>query len=591
MSPTINTSTAFAVFYADKVSCSAVPVTLAYGVNNQRDSYISYISGFKFNSLSEFLPLSGYNLITTPQNLPLTFFPNNSNYKPGESYNVEGYISIFEYNDQFITLINSPLSSKIIAAFGVDQFGNYISFLSGIAFNSLTSFYPGSAYTVFSVGYPYTLYGPTPTPTSTGTPTPTNTKTPSPTPTVTPTFTPTPTITSTLTPTITQTPTITPTASLPLEFGYFYGTGYNNFGNLGLGNNIDVNVFTLLGYFNKMYCGTHSTFALSGTKLFAAGLNDFGQLGIGNTSNRNTFVQVSGNWSDVVCGGFHTFALSANTSYKWFGTGKNTDGQLGIGTKASRSSFIELPGNWSMIAAGNNHTIALSANTNLIYGAGNNQEGQLGLGFVNNIFPNYGPSSFTAISGSWDKVYAGGQNTYALSAGTTKIFSTGSNDLGALGLGDNVNRSSLILINGDFIDVKIGKSLSNHVFALSSNNKWLGTGNNSVGQLGIISGNSNVFTELLSNNFSNIITGKAHTIGALNTSISGVGNNSYGQLGLGNNAFQFLNFQPINNNWKDITAGNDYTLAKIEGIPVSPSPSPTPTVTPTSGGVLFVTYQ
>jgi alpha-tubulin suppressor-like RCC1 family protein len=100
------------------------------------------------------------------------------------------------------------------------------------------------------------------------------------------------------------------------------------------------------------------------TKWFGTGQNANGQLGLGYYSNRNTLTPLTGNWSQMVCGLFHTMALSAGTT-KWFGTGGNLEGQLGLGDNAGRNTLIPLTGNWSQMVCGGYHTMAISISSNL----------------------------------------------------------------------------------------------------------------------------------------------------------------------------------------------------------------------------------
>ena len=61
----------------------------------------------------------------------------------------------------------------------------------------------------------------------------------------------------------------------------------------------------------------------------------------------------------MACGLTHTMALSAGTT-KWFGTGYNVSGQLGLGDNSNRNVFTPLTGNWSQMVCGGDHTMALS---------------------------------------------------------------------------------------------------------------------------------------------------------------------------------------------------------------------------------------
>ena len=113
----------------------------------------------------------------------------------------------------------------------------------------------------------------------------------------------------------------------------------------------------------------------------------YGQLGLGDYVGRNTPVEfkIEGNLSpikQIICGGYHTFAICENKKiYCW---GYNTSGQLGLGDNNNRNKPVEfkIEGNLSpikQIICGWIHTFAICEN-NKIYCWGYNNNGQLGLG-------------------------------------------------------------------------------------------------------------------------------------------------------------------------------------------------------------------
>ena len=86
--------------------------------------------------------------------------------------------------------------------------------------------------------------------------------------------------------------------------GTLWECGYNEFGQLGLGDNTNRTTFTQVttnvGDIKQVYCGFNHTFILKndGT-LWSCGYNEQGQLGLGDDTNRTTFTQITTNADDI----------------------------------------------------------------------------------------------------------------------------------------------------------------------------------------------------------------------------------------------------------------------------------------------------
>ena len=190
--------------------------------------------------------------------------------------------------------------------------------------------------------------------------------------------------------------------------GTVYCWGQNSYGQLGIGNNTRQNAPVqvlgpggtgVLSDVSAVGGGSATTCAAKtdGT-VYCWGYNNSGQLGIGNTANQTAPVQVlgaggTGVLSDVsaVEGGYlHTCALQTDgTVYCW---GYNNWGQVGIGsTGTSRMTPYKVLGTGgtgvsaSMISTGFLYNCALKTD-NTVYCWGYNGTGQLGIGSTTFFF-------------------------------------------------------------------------------------------------------------------------------------------------------------------------------------------------------------
>jgi hypothetical protein len=105
----------------------------------------------------------------------------------------------------------------------------------------------------------------------------------------------------------------------------------------------------------------NGNYAISGAGLFAFGYNNSGQLGLGDTTNRNTPTRVGSatNWASVACGFYHTIAI--NTSGELYACGYNNYGQLGLGDTTNRNTPTRVGSatNWASVTCGGAYTLAI----------------------------------------------------------------------------------------------------------------------------------------------------------------------------------------------------------------------------------------
>jgi alpha-tubulin suppressor-like RCC1 family protein len=235
-----------------------------------------------------------------------------------------------------------------------------------------------------------------------------------------------------------------------------YGTGGNGTfdGQLGLGNNDNYYTFSSITIPDKLVkavaCGESHTLVLTTDNLlYGTGLNTSGQLGLDDNIDYYTFqsITIPGGRlvKAVACGANHTVVLT--TDNLLYGTGLNTSGQLGLGTNdpnlgpdlTNRNTFqeITIPGKTiKEVACGANHTVFLTTD-NLLYGVGNNQQSQLGLGLNERTYDKDKIESITIPEGKLVKaVTCGATHTVVLTTDNL-LYGTGYNDSGELGLDNN----------------------------------------------------------------------------------------------------------------------------------------------------------
>ncbi len=132
-----------------------------------------------------------------------------------------------------------------------------------------------------------------------------------------------------------------------------FACGYNAYGQLGLGDTTRRNTFTAVpalpdGKIVKQVVAgcQHMTILTEDGTVFACGYNEYGQLGLGDTTDRNT-VTAGPALPDgkvvkqVIAGRDHTMILAEDGTV--FACGRNTQGQLGLGDTMNSITFTTIP--------------------------------------------------------------------------------------------------------------------------------------------------------------------------------------------------------------------------------------------------------
>ena len=286
--------------------------------------------------------------------------------------------------------------------------------------------------------------------------------------------------------------------------GTLWGCGNNYYGNLGLGDTTNRVTFTQIttntDNIKEIYCGHYHTFILKndGT-LWSTGYNNCGQLGLGDYNHRNTFTQITTNADDiksVCCGSAHTFILK-NDGTLW-SCGANSGGQLGLGDTTNRTTFTQITTNTDDIKSvycGRDNVFILK-NDDTLWGCGSNSSGQLGLGDTTNR------TTFTQVTTNTNdikEIYCGFEHTFILKNDGT-LWGCGRNDCGNLGLGDGSNRYTFTQITTNTDNIKEVYCKELHSFILKNDGTLWSCGANGNGQLGLgDTTNRNTFTQITTN--------------------------------------------------------------------------------------------
>ncbi|MDR2153300.1 MAG: hypothetical protein LBO72_10825, partial [Helicobacteraceae bacterium] len=278
------------------------------------------------------------------------------------------------------------------------------------------------------------------------------------------------------------------------ENGKLYAAGENRYGELGFGDKKHRAEFTQVSDLNGkkilvIAAGRNHSLVLDANgRAYASGYNEYGQLGLGDNADRAAFAEIAflrdKQIARVAAGAYHLLALGADG--KVYGTGRNWHGELGLNDIESRNSFAlvtSLEGKKIVaIAAGDFHSFALDSDGKL-YAAGMNNRGKLGLGAPGER------KAFTPVSSLSEKkivaIAAGDNHSLAIGA-DGKVYAAGANRYGQLGLDDKEDRWTFTEVTSfegkKIIAIAAGR---NHSLALDANGRAYASGYNEYGQLGL----------------------------------------------------------------------------------------------------------
>lgn len=261
--------------------------------------------------------------------------------------------------------------------------------------------------------------------------------------------------------------------------GYIYVTGYNGFGQLGLGDTTQRNswtVCTAAGQ-NPLYVANLGTYVgclivqKADKTIWVAGYNGYGQLGTGTTTSLNSLTNVTNAWTggntnmviQKAAGGFG-YNESSNTSIAmWLsdGTrdhirtcGNNSWSQLGNGNTTQQNTpvlVVNVTGTlrvrqFEWHGDGPGGVMYVDENNDL-WAWGYNNFGQLGNGTTTNInVPTKVRANTQRILVCRASITNGHYLTTFVEATNGIVYATGYNGHGELGVGDTTNRSSWVRV-------------------------------------------------------------------------------------------------------------------------------------------------
>jgi alpha-tubulin suppressor-like RCC1 family protein len=255
-----------------------------------------------------------------------------------------------------------------------------------------------------------------------------------------------------------------------------YGWGDNTSSQLGTGSPYYWSSIAIGGSYGVLT--DTSMFAIrSDGKLFAWGNNASGQLGFNDLVTRSSPTQLgTNNWIGITAGLAYTLGITSDG--KLWSWGSSPDGSMGDGTTAPRSSPVQVgTDNWSVVTTTNLHVLALKSDRTL-WAWGNNSSWQLATGdFVNRSSP------IPIGTGSWSQIATGGDNSYAIDI-NGKLWAWGANAQGQIGDGTVLSRSSPSLVNAFASWSSIGAGAFRSVAAIQIDGSLWAWGYNNLGGLG-----------------------------------------------------------------------------------------------------------
>ncbi len=323
----------------------------------------------------------------------------------------------------------------------------------------------------------------------------------------------------------------------------------------------------------QVICGSfHSMVITENGMLYGAGNNNIGQLGNDSGKDEPKFVHINVDNKKIIrAAGDYMHSLVITEDGMLYGAGGNNDDQLGTGSDKNEPKFVQINVDGKKIvkvACGMSHSMVITED-GMLYGAGSNYEGQLGNGSGKN------EPKFVQINIDNKKIVqaACGMSYSMVITEDGILYGAGGNEQGQLGNNSGKDEPKFVQINVDgkkIVQVACGFDYS---LAITEDGMLYGAGSNKdEGQLGNGSGkNEHKFVQInvdgkkilraaCGNGHSMVITEDGMLYGA--------GENRYYELGNGSSRNE-PKFVPINVDGKKIVqvaCGYKYTMVITEDI-------------------------
>ena len=292
----------------------------------------------------------------------------------------------------------------------------------------------------------------------------------------------------------------------------------------------------------QIACGVAHTMILkTDGSLYSCGNNANGQLGLGNTNHTKKITKVTANINKdvdkVACGSYFTIIIK-NDGTVW-GAGDNQYGQLGMSTseypvvKTFTQITENIGDNVELVACGEYYTMAVKKDGSL-WTCGYNGSGQLGTNDTNSKYRF--TQVTTNINNDVKDVKCGEEHTLILKTDGT-VWGTGRNLNGQLGIGNTSDQKVFVKATDNVKSIACNYY---HSAIIKTDNELYTCGRNNSAQLGFSDYDQKlIFSQVGISDVKQVSCGAEFTaVLKKDGTVWACGSNYNGQLGIGNQTDQ-----------------------------------------------------